>query len=359
MEEIKINGKIIDLEAIVSQGLERSVQSEYEANTRQIIKSWLLGQHEFAFKTSGSTGMPKSCVFSRDQVKNSAHRSLDFFGLKPGDTVLCCLNTEFVAGFMMIIRALIGQLNLVIIDPVSDPWKNLEDSINFTAVTPIQIESGLRDHPEKISMIGKLLVGGAAIHPLLERQLGALPVHVYHSYAMTETLTHIAMREVGSESISNIYSALEGVTFSTDAENCLIIHDAILGLKELRTNDVIELLNAKSFRWLGRIDNIVNSGGIKIQIEQLEASISELLVKHGINSNFCIVSKDDQVLTNKVVLLLENNELSFEALEIRSILKFGLPRYHCPTEVKLVPEIFLTKSGKVDRLKNTNHYLHS
>jgi len=354
LESLKINGKFVDPGAVELDSLQES-----ERRPLQIIRDWQNGQSEFSFQTSGSTGTPKIYVFSREQLVASAQRTLDFFQLSQGKTVLCCLNTEFVAGFMMIIRALVGKLNLVVTDAAADPWKSLENTIDFAAVTPMQVESGLQNYPDKISKIGTLLIGGAAIHPLLEIQLKDFPGRMYHSYAMTETLTHVALRKVTGQSRSDIYSALPGVSFSVNDKNCLVIHDELLGLKELNTTDVVELLDSKTFRWLGRFDNVINTGGIKIQIEHLEAMIGEALLHHGIIANFCIVSTSDIKLTTRIVLLMEAHRASVGEEGIRILLKSHLPRYHCPSEVIFVHEIFLTKSGKVDRIKNSDHYLHT
>ncbi len=359
MEKIKINGKIIDPEALVSDEGYRGGLSETEIRPLQIIRDWLLGQTEFTFQTSGSTGTPKLCNFSRSRIIAGAQRTLNFFQIDHGATVLCCLNTEFVAGFMMIIRALVGQLNLIITDPSADPWEGIEDKIDFAAVTPMQIENGMRNHPEQITKVGTLLIGGAAIHPLLEKQLQTLPGRVYHSYAMTETLTHVALRMVHGQEKSDVYSALPGVSFTIDDRNCLIIHDNVLGIKELITNDIVELQDSKSFRWLGRYDNVINTGGIKIQTEHLETMIGDALSGHGISTNFCVISTDDIKLTNRLVLLMEIHDVGLGEKEIRNLLKNLLPRYHSPSEVIFVREIFLTKSGKVDQIKNASHYLHT
>jgi o-succinylbenzoate---CoA ligase len=359
LEKIKINGKIIDPEALVSDEWPLAGLSESEKRPLQIIRDWVLGQTEFTFQTSGSTGTPKQCSFSREQIIASAQRTLDFFQLSQGATVLCCLNTDFVAGFMMIIRALVGQLKLIITDPSADPWKYLDDTIDFAAVTPMQFESGMRNLPEKITKVGTLLIGGAAIHPLLENQLQVLQGRIYHSYAMTETLTHVALRIVNGLGKSNVYSALPGVSFTVDDRNCLTIHDTLLRIKELITNDIVELQDSNSFQWLGRYDNVINTGGIKIHTEQLETMIGDALLGHGISTNFCVVSTDDIKLTSRVVLLMEIHDVRLREEEIRNLLKNRLPRYHSPSKVIFVREIFLTKSGKVDRIKNASHYLHT
>jgi len=242
----------------------------------------------------------------------------------------------------------------------ADPWLELGDdvAIDFAALTPIQIESGLTSHLSKMSRVKSLLIGGAALHPRLENQLHDLKNSVYHSYAMTETLTHVALRAVTGSKGSDVYKALDGVSFGVNEQNCLIINDAQLGLTNLQTTDEVELLDSKSFRWLGRMDNVINSGGIKIHVEQLESLIGEVLSRYGIITRFCIITRDDIRLTTAMLLLIEENVVGVEALEIRNYLKKNLPRFHSPTEVLLVPEIFHTESGKLDRIKNASHYLH-
>jgi len=357
LESLKINGKIIDAQTLVSDGWDGLKESE--RRPLQIIRDWLSGQSEFSFQTSGSTGTPKLCSFSREQIIASAERTLDFFQLNQGNTVLCCLNTEFVAGFMMIIRALVGKLNLVVTDPAADLWKDLEYAIDFAAVTPMQIESGMRNYPEKISKIGTLLIGGAAIHPLLDKQLEALPGRVYHSYAMTETLTHVALREVVGPSRSDTYTALPGVTFSVNENACLVLHNALPGIGVLETNDVVTLVSDTAFRWIGRRDNIINSGGIKFQVERVEKDIANILTTRGFQSLFCLVAAPDTALTHKMIMLMESHENTMKQNEILNLLKAELPKYHYPREILFVQEILLTKTGKIDRKRNAEMYIHN
>ncbi|MCK5470798.1 MAG: O-succinylbenzoic acid--CoA ligase, partial [Cyclobacteriaceae bacterium] len=180
---------------------------------------------------------------------------------------------------------------------------------------------------------------------------------VFQSYAMTETLTHVALRKVNGKEKSDIYHALQGVSFSQDTRECLIIHDRILGIEHLITNDVVELVGKKSFRWIGRYDNVINSGGIKIHIEGVENEIHGIFDDMQIQNTFCLLSIPDRKFTNKMILLIEQNESLINEDIILATLKRKLPKYHDPKSVKQVSELILTKSGKIDRKRNTELYL--
>jgi o-succinylbenzoate---CoA ligase len=174
---------------------------------------------------------------------------------------------------------------------------------------------------------------------------------------MTETLTHVALRRVGHDESQDIYHAWPGVTFEMDDRDCLIIHDEILGIGQLITNDLVELLNSKSFIWKGRLDNVINSGGIKIQVDQLETDIKEVLMAIGTDLPFCVAAVPDEKLTNKLVLLIENRDIAMDLDKLLKILKTSLPPFHAPKEIVSVPKLLQTKSGKIDRLKNTSEYI--
>lgn len=334
-------------------------KSEFDVVTMEFIKQWFSGKNNFQLQTSGSTGKPKKINFTKNQLQKSALRSINAFKLKSGETILVCLNTAFVAGMMMLVRALEGQLKLIIETPSANPLANIEngEAIDFCALTPYQAKTVLEETPLRLATIKTLLIGGAALDPSLEDALQKVKTKVYHSYAMTETLTHVALRQVNGEEKSNIYYALQGVSFSQDVRKCLIIQDQILGIEHLVTNDIVELLNKKSFRWIGRYDNIVNSGGIKIQVEELEKNIYRILDNLGIDSSFCLLSIPDKMLNNKLILLIEQNEKLLDEKNILLVLKNNLPVYHNPKAIKQVSEIYLTKSGKIDRKRNADFYL--
>lgn len=341
---------------MVDDKLIENQYSDYEISILRQIQDWFSGKDRFTFQTSGSTGQPKSIEFSRDQVVASARRTNNVLQLEAGQTILCCLNTRFVAGFMMLIRAFERNLKLMITEPTSNPLSLVEEEkIDFVAMTPLQVLGGMEHHPEKIDQVKTLLIGGADVHPDLEERLSQLQCEVFHSYAMTETLTHVAIRSINQK--GKIYRALEGVTFSQAENACLVVHDKILKIYDLITNDIVILENDQEFQWLGRLDNMVNSGGIKIHIEALELTIRDLLLKLGQANKICLVSIPDARLTNKLVLLMEGESIDFDQMDMLKKLKSELPAFHDPKEIRMVPELFHTNTGKIDRLKIVNVYL--
>jgi O-succinylbenzoic acid--CoA ligase len=356
LEQFKLNNKVYRLNDIINLDLENGQYSDFEAKTLSIIQDWFHLKNTFSFQTSGSTGKPKNIEFSRGQIIDSARRTIKTFGLASGQTILCCLNTQFVAGFMMLIRAFESGMKLIIVEPNSDPLSLIDDEmIEFVAMTPIQVQGSLEHHAEKFNQIKTLLIGGAGLHRELEEKLIRTKCKVFHTYAMTETLTHIAIRSINQK--QKKYYALEGVTFGKAEDGCLIIDDQVLNIHALKTNDIVELENEKEFHWIGRSDGVVNSGGIKIQIDDLELRIKDLLSEYGNYNEICLVSVPDLQLTNKLVLLLEEGKTNIGPGDFLAILKSALPAYHAPREIRMVPRLFYTNTGKIDRLKNVNAYL--
>ena len=322
-------------------------------------KDWLSKKAEFAIKTSGSTDKPKTIVFKRAQLQKSAHRTLQTLGLNKGDRVLMCLNPNFVAGKMMLVRALEGRLNLQIVSPSANPLRKIkiEQQFEFASFFTNQIERILEESPSKLEKINTILIGGGALHPKLEQDLQKVKSRILHSYATTETLSHQALRHVNGKDRSHAFHAVRDVSFAKDERSCLVINDHLLGLKHLVTNDIVELIDASSFRWRGRFDNIVNSGGIKIQLEETEDLIKELLTKRGLTHQFCLLAKPDLALSQKLVLIIGDPKNHLSKSQLLDLLKEQLPKYHAPKEIILVPTLYFTKTGKIDRKKNEELYL--
>ncbi len=359
LKSFLLNGKVIKIHELINgeYGLEKLTNDEQK--TIALIKAWLSGKSEFHFATSGSTGIPKAITHSRDQLQKSARRTMDFFGINSGNTLLARLNTEMIAGAMMVIRALEADCNLIIESPRANPLANLpaETTIDFMAVTPIQMESILQESANSLKYIRTILIGGAGLHPELEGKLQLVQPKIFISYAMTETITHVAVRPVNGPQKSDNYHALAGVTFTINDDSCLVIRDAALGIEQLETNDIVELIDETTFRWLGRRDNIINSGGVKIQVEWAETQIKKILSEHQLHNSFCLCAIPNTKLTNKVVLLYETKIPLEAGKSLLKSMKEKLPKYHAPKEIIAVPKLFLTKSGKMDRIKIQDVYL--
>ena len=208
--------------------------------------------------TSGSTGAPKPIKLLKHDMEESARLTVDYFGLAAGTTMLLCLSPDYIAGKMMIVRALLSGADLLVVPPSSRPLASVDERIDFAAMVPAQVVESLRDDAQRarLARVGALIIGGAPLPPVAEERLSGLPVRSYATYGMTETVSHVALRRIGDPTMN--YRALGQITFSVDNRDCLVIHTPHFAVKELVTNDVVELLDEHRFRWIGRYDHVIN-----------------------------------------------------------------------------------------------------
>ena len=294
--------------------------------------------------TSGSTGVPKTIALYKSDMQASARLTNSFLKIDAQSTLLLCLSPSYIAGKMMIVRAMEAGAHLVVVPPSSSPLKDVNVPIDMAAMVPMQVYETLRTPAgeESLSHIRTLLVGGAPLDEAVERQLTALPNDVFVTYGMTETVSHVALRKVGER----LYTAIGDVRFATDSRNCLIIHAPQLSGNTFVTNDVVEIVDERHFVWLGRYDHVIMSGGLKFCAEQLEAKIAPILTER-----FYITSASDERLGQRIVLVIEGkpyNELAMEQLQ--EGLSQLLSRYEQPREVRFVEKFAETSSGKVKRM---------
>jgi len=303
-------------------------------DVNQFISEWLNGEEELILQTSGSTGKPKSISMKKEWMKNSAQLTENTFGLKKGDSALLCMSIKYVAGKMMVVRALELALDLKVVEPSSSPLKDIDDQIDFAAMVPLQLENSSND----LDKVKTLIVGGGQVSLQLIKKLQNISTQIYETYGMTETLTHVAIKPLNGPNKSDIFSALDGIHFEIDERDCLVINAPMLSPESIVTNDIIELINDISFRWLGRFDNVINSGGVKVIPEVVEAKLASFIL----DRRYFISGVPDKSLGEKVVLLVEGNEteLSFQHLE----------KYERPKEIYFIPEFVETESGKVNRM---------
>lgn len=305
---------------------------DWEKPVGDFLLDWFDGKTYIEMKTSGSTGTPKVIRVDKQAMVNSALATGDFFGLHSGNRALQCLPVKYVAGKMMLIRSIILGLDLDYVAPSSHPMENLDESYDFAAMVPMQAQNSLKE----LKNVKKLIVGGARISKSLEKELMKLPTEVYETYGMTETITHIAAKKVGEK----VFTVLPHVTISYDDRNCLVIHAPhIIAEETVITNDLVELVNENQFLFLGRIDNIINSGGVKIMPEQVEKKLDGK-----VDRRFFIASKDDAELGEKVVLVVEG-----ESFDIDKAIFEGLDKYERPKEIVFVSKFKETENGKVLR----------
>ncbi len=322
---------------------------------------WFSDSPTVNLHTSGSTGKPKLIVAEKSRMIASAKMTLDYLGLKPGDTALLCLSVNYIAGKMMIVRAIVGGLNLLIGDLSSNPLQNEERHIDFAAMVPLQVYNSFRDNNGRFSRIGKVIIGGGAIDRNEENLYSTLPNEIYATYGMTETLSHIAMRRINGDKRSPYFTPMDGVEVWVKEESetqcyektgTLVINAPSLCAETLYTNDNVEMRSDGTFRILGRKDNVVCSGGIKLQIEEIEAKFANI-----IHVDFAISSKPDEKLGEKLVLVIEDSKerhvaTSSSAL-LSSYLGFDLTacleKYEIPKEVFYILHLPRTESGKIAR----------
>ncbi|MCF7560073.1 AMP-binding protein [Sabulilitoribacter multivorans] len=315
----------------------------YQQEIGNFLLDWLDDKYYIKVKTSGSTGKPKSIKIMKQAMVNSAIATGDFFKLEPGDKALHCLPTEYIAGKMMLIRAIILGLELDLVEPTSKPKFNTKKTYDFCAMIPLQLQNSL-DSCKKIKTI---IVGGSAVSTELKNQLQNLSTQVYETYGMTETVTHVAAKKLNNfnttknETEALYFKTLPNITISKDQRDCLVISAPQISNNKIRTNDIIEAHSPTEFQWLGRFDNIINSGGVKLYPEQIEAKL-----KAHIKTPFFITSLPHKTLGNKVVLVLEgeSNQIDISIFNV-------LEKFEKPKNVFAVEQFVKTSTGKIQRKK--------
>lgn len=305
---------------------------DFEKPVGDFLLDWFDSKSYIEMQTSGSTGTPKIIKVDKQAMVNSALATGEFFGLQSGNRALQCLPVKYVAGKMMLIRSIILGLDLDYVAPTSHPMQGLDGKYDFAAMVPMQAQNSLKE----LRNVKKLIVGGARVSATLENELMKLPTEVYETYGMTETITHIAAKRVGE----GVFTVLPHVTISYDNRNCLVIHaPKIIAEDTIVTNDLVELVNENQFKFLGRIDNVINSGGVKIMPEQVEQKLDGKL-----DRRFFIASKEDKELGEKVVLVVEG-----EHFAIDTTIFDCLDKYEHPREILFVSKFKETENGKVLR----------
>ncbi len=304
----------------------------YEKWVGMFLLDWFDKNETVEIQTSGSTGKPKIVSVSKQAMVNSALATGSFFELSPGNRVLHCLPAKYIAGKMMFVRSFILGLDMDFVEPDAHPLKNNEQKYDFAAMVPLQAQNSL----PYLRCVKKLILGGVGISKSLEEQLVELPTEIYETYGMTETITHIAAKRVGADA----FTALPGVTLSCNDDKCLIIHAPHVSAEAIQTNDVVEIVGDNQFVFLGRADNIVNSGGIKLIPELIEGKVSE----KKIGSRFIFAGLPDELLGQKLVLLAEG-----EPREIDPSAFGGLDKYERPREIHFIPRFAETGNGKILR----------
>lgn len=319
--------------------------------------------------TSGSTGKPKPMMVEKKRMLNSARITCDFLGLKPGDSALLCMSLDYIAGKMVVVRSIERHLHLISVSPSGHPLKDIDlkdvngkdvnGEITFAAMVPMQVYNTLQvpEERERLTHVRHLIIGGGAIDASLEKELRSLPgnIAIWSTYGMTETLSHIALRRINGDEASEWYQPFDSVKISQTEEGCLVIDAPLVCAETLVTNDIVEIepyiynkvenhnkVEKTRFRIKGRKDNVICSGGIKIQIEEVE----EFLKPH-LEKPFMLAKKKDEKFGEIAVLMSEDKEIKTVEATIRRLLSDH--KYWIPREFRYVDHLPLTETGKPKR----------
>lgn len=368
MDALVLNGKSYPLSQLADACEQTCRVSDYEQHVLQFARQWLSGQETFTVHTSGSTGKPKAIQLTRAQMIMSAELTGQAVGLQPGDRALVCVSVAFIAGMMMLVRGFELGLHLTIIDPVSRPLASFAPDVrfDFTAMVPLQLQETIHSAQHEVAILHgmkAILIGGAPVSMALEHQAQQVTAPIYHTYGMTETVSHIALKRLNGPQRSDHFVSFDGVRLGLDERGCLTITSALTRGETLQTNDLVELYPDGSFVWQGRIDNVINSGGVKVQIEKVEHALEAWLVHYheGVYAQrrFFVGPLAHPRLGQAVVAVIEESSCrdretvapEFETT-MRNALQQSLTRYEVPQHVYVVPRLLETHTGKVDRRAN-------
>ncbi len=317
-----------------------------EKNYQEImtfLTEWFSDTREIIVQTSGSTGKPKKIAIPKNKMINSAKATGKFFNLQKNTSALLCLSPNYIAGKMMLVRALVLGWDLDVVPATSSPLKN-NKKYDFVAMVPLQVQNSLKN----LDNVKTILVGGGVMHANLIQQVKKSSAKIFQSYGMTETVTHIAVREI-HPSYRDFYTTLPNVRISKDTRGCLVIDAPKIANEIVVTNDLVEIISENKFRWLGRIDSVINSGGIKLIPEQIEKKLAKIII-----SEFFIAKAKDTVLGEKVILFIEGKPNKEILNKIKNSL--DLSKYEKPKNTYFIDTFIRTETGKINRLKTKDTF---
>lgn len=313
-------------------------ESDFDEKVLGFLEEWYSPTHRVKVQTSGSTGAPKIFEVEKKRMLSSAKKTCDFLELKSRDTALLCLPVEYISGKMMVVRAIYQKLTLTTIAPTTSPLHAIEEPVDFCAMTPLQVENSLHN----LKFIKKLIIGGAAVSESLKKKISRFGNQIYETFGMSETLSHIALKEI-SPNAANDFRLFSNIQINLDTRGCLEILAPDLYPEKITTNDLVEIISPSQFRFIGRADHVINSGGAKIFPEELES-----LAKKCINHELVFMGVPDESLGQKLILVVEGNPNSNIRKQVQQ-LDFA-KSFHRPKKILFTKKIPRTPNGKVNRL---------
>lgn len=336
--------------------------NSFQKEVFDFCRQWELGKNEFLFHTSGSTGKPKPIYLSRTSMIESANMTKHWLNLQEGDHVLLCLPIEYIAGAMMLVRALVLKLNIVIIEPSQNPLEGITNPINIhlASFVTTQWSTILQSNANLFAFFSDvkgILIGGSELTSSVELLTKEIQLPIFQTYGMTETSSHIAFKLISSE--DTIYQCLQDVQIKMNDQGCLCINSPSTLNQWIETNDVAEIINVNQFSILGRKDFVINSGGRKIHPELIEKCCQSFFTHHSIVCKTFAYGLHDDFYGQKLVLFIETKDEFHNQLQLLDNLKLNLHSWEVPKEVIILPQFIYTKSGKIDRPNTLTLYLNN
>lgn len=374
MKSLCINQNVYTLEDICEG--KAMPKDDFEASTFDFIKAWQSPQMQFELKTSGSTGKPKPITILRSQMQASADNTVNYLNLTGATHALICINTAYIGGMMMLVRGLAYDWSLYALSPSSNPFRTLQTQLgcsdeallahleglafDFAALVPLQMQVLLEDEIDFRPVLNKmqaLILGGGAVSPGLEEKINSLSVPVFNTYGMTETVSHIALRRLNDANKANYFEALPQVQLRQDTRGALAIKAPMTLDVWIQTNDLVEMVAENKFIWKGRVDNVINSGGIKLHPEQIEPQIEAVFEELGLKNAFFLDKMADAQLGEKLILLIEGKAFSEEQTsQLKELLSKKLKKYEIPKKIVYLRQFLRTDTEKIQRKVTLQHY---
>lgn len=343
----RLNGKFFEKEFLRNLASKWMKDGEpFEESVGQFIHEWLDTNDYIIVKTSGSTGVPKKIKVKKKAMLNSAEATGKFFKLPAETTALLCLPASYIAGKMMLVRAMVLGWQLDLVQPKSNPLDQVFKRYDFCAMTPFQLDNSL----SRLHLIKKLIVGGGVLSIHIQNMVQGIETKIYETYGMTETVSHIAAKRVNPKRGLRMFAPFKvfpDVSIAQDERNCLVISAPTISEEKIVTNDIVEILTYRKFIWKGRIDNVINSGGVKIHPEEVERKLQKIIV-----NRFFVTSLPDDALGDRLVLFVESafseealHSLKAQICQLDALLKFEIPK-----KIYFVEKFEETHTGKINRM---------
>ncbi|MFY0600630.1 MAG: AMP-binding protein [Cyclobacteriaceae bacterium] len=337
---LTINGKTTSYIELASSKINEKYDSDFEKRVIEVIKKWNNGDKEFAFESSGSTGEKNKIQLSRDIMEYSAKCTLEKLDPKNNfKSSLIAINPNYIGGTMAIIRALIGKHNIEFIEPKSNPLaKTSEQTYDLVSMVPLQIQSILDADPRLFEKVKNVIIGGADLQKKYIDQIKQIErTDFYHSYGMTETASHIALKNLKYETV---FETLGDVVIKSDKNSCLSISGTITNNILVKTTDIVEIIDESRFKWIGRADNVINTGGVKVFPEEVESKLA-----NQIPFPFFVAGLPDERLGERVVLIIESDKNQLlDDLNFEEVSKYAIPK----STINLSSFVY-TETSKINR----------